>query len=87
VVWSLCIRDKSPWYPLDRRLGGPQSRSGHGLESNHGRPAGNPRLLNDSAGVAGNPTPVVFILCCAAYSGTSCVPGTQVINVFSVVTL
>jgi hypothetical protein len=21
---------KSPWYPLDRRLGGPQSRSGHG---------------------------------------------------------
>jgi hypothetical protein len=20
---------KSPWYPLDRRLGGPQSRSGH----------------------------------------------------------
>jgi hypothetical protein len=23
---------KSPWYPLDRRLGGPQSRSGHGGE-------------------------------------------------------
>jgi hypothetical protein len=22
----------SPWYPLDRRLGGPQSRSGHGGE-------------------------------------------------------
>jgi hypothetical protein len=21
---------KSPWYTLDRRLGGPQSRSGHG---------------------------------------------------------
>jgi hypothetical protein len=21
---------KSPWFPLDRRLGGPQSRSGHG---------------------------------------------------------
>jgi hypothetical protein len=23
---------KSPWYPLDRRLGGPQSRSGRGDE-------------------------------------------------------
>jgi hypothetical protein len=23
---------RSPWYPLDRRLGGPQSRSGHGGE-------------------------------------------------------
>jgi hypothetical protein len=23
---------KSPWYPLDRRLGGPQSRSGYGGE-------------------------------------------------------
>jgi hypothetical protein len=23
---------KSPWYPLDGRLGGPQSRSGHGGE-------------------------------------------------------
>jgi hypothetical protein len=23
---------KSPWYPLDRRLGGPQSRSGSGGE-------------------------------------------------------
>jgi hypothetical protein len=23
---------KSPWYPLDRRLGGPQSRSGRGGE-------------------------------------------------------
>jgi hypothetical protein len=26
---------KSPWYPLDRRLGGPQGHSGHsGLEKN-----------------------------------------------------
>jgi hypothetical protein len=23
---------KSPWYPLDRRLGGPQSQSGYGGE-------------------------------------------------------
>jgi hypothetical protein len=23
---------KSPWYPLDRRLGGPQSRSGRGVK-------------------------------------------------------
>jgi len=25
-------QEKSPWYPLDRRLGGPQSRSGRGGE-------------------------------------------------------
>jgi hypothetical protein len=25
---------KSPWYPLDRRLGGPQSRSGRGVGQN-----------------------------------------------------
>jgi hypothetical protein len=26
---ALYPRGKDPWYPLDRRLGGPQSRSGH----------------------------------------------------------
>jgi hypothetical protein len=26
---------KSPWYPLDMSLGGPQSRSGHGGEEKH----------------------------------------------------
>jgi hypothetical protein len=25
-------QEKSPWYPLDRRVGGPQSRSGRGGE-------------------------------------------------------
>jgi hypothetical protein len=25
-------QEKSPWYPLDKRLGGPQSRSGRGGE-------------------------------------------------------
>jgi hypothetical protein len=25
-------QEKNPWYPLDRRLGGPQSRSGRGGE-------------------------------------------------------
>jgi hypothetical protein len=29
---------KSPWYPLDRRLGGPQSRSGHGIEEKNSQP-------------------------------------------------
>jgi hypothetical protein len=29
---ALSPRGKDPWYPLDRRLGGPQSRSGHRLE-------------------------------------------------------
>jgi hypothetical protein len=29
---------KSPWYPLDRRLGGPQSRSGRGSEEKNSQP-------------------------------------------------
>jgi hypothetical protein len=29
---------KSPWYPLDRRLGGLQSRSGHGGEEKNSQP-------------------------------------------------
>jgi hypothetical protein len=31
--WSLYPQGKSPSYPLDRRLGGPQSRSGRGCVS------------------------------------------------------
>jgi len=26
------LSGKSPWYPIDRRMGGPQSRSGRGGE-------------------------------------------------------
>jgi hypothetical protein len=29
---------KSPWYPLDKRLGGPQSRSGRGGEEKNSQP-------------------------------------------------
>jgi hypothetical protein len=29
---------KSPWYPLDRRLGGPQSQSGCGSEGEYSSP-------------------------------------------------
>jgi hypothetical protein len=29
---------KSPWYPLDRRLGGPQSRSGRGVKEKNSQP-------------------------------------------------
>jgi hypothetical protein len=29
---------KSPWYPLDRRLGGPQSRSGRWGEEKNSQP-------------------------------------------------
>jgi hypothetical protein len=51
---------KSPWYPLDRRLGRPQSRSGRGGEDknsqtspgiepwNHDRPARSPALYRPS---------------------------------------
>jgi hypothetical protein len=31
-------KGKSPWYPLDRRLGGPQSRSGRGGEEKNSQP-------------------------------------------------
>jgi hypothetical protein len=35
------LQGKSPWYPLDRRLGGPQSHSGRGgLEKNSQPPPG-----------------------------------------------
>jgi hypothetical protein len=30
-------QEKSPWYPLDRRLGGPQSQSGRGGEEKNFR--------------------------------------------------
>jgi hypothetical protein len=32
MPWLLYPQGKSPWYPLDRRLGGPQSWSEHGGE-------------------------------------------------------
>jgi hypothetical protein len=31
-------QEKGPWYPLDRRLGGPQSRSGRGGEEKNSQP-------------------------------------------------
>jgi hypothetical protein len=34
----LYILGKSRWYPLDRRLGGPQSRSGRGGEEKNSQP-------------------------------------------------
>jgi hypothetical protein len=34
----LYSQGKSPWYPLDRRLGGPQSRSGRGGEEKNSHP-------------------------------------------------
>jgi hypothetical protein len=36
----LYLHGKNPWYPLDRRLGGPQSRSGCGGEENNSKPLG-----------------------------------------------
>jgi hypothetical protein len=31
-AWSLHLKGKNSQYPLDRRMGGPQSRYGHGGE-------------------------------------------------------
>jgi hypothetical protein len=36
--WPLYSQGKSSWYPLDRRLGGPQSRSGRGSEEENSQP-------------------------------------------------
>jgi hypothetical protein len=38
--WSLYSKGESPWYPLDRRLGGPRNRSGHGGEENNSQYCG-----------------------------------------------
>jgi hypothetical protein len=48
---------KSPWYPLDRRLGGPQSRSGRGGEEKIPSPRqeSNPRtpIVHKRQGISG----------------------------------
>jgi hypothetical protein len=35
---SFTPKERAPWYPLDRRLGGPQSRSGHSGEEKNSQP-------------------------------------------------
>jgi hypothetical protein len=35
----LYLRGKSPWYPLDKRLDEPQSRSGRGVEEKNSQPS------------------------------------------------
>jgi hypothetical protein len=38
MPWLLYLQGKCPWYPLDRRLGGSQSQSGHGGEEKNFQP-------------------------------------------------
>jgi hypothetical protein len=38
MLWLLYPKGNSPWYPLDRRLGGPQSQSGRGGEEKNSQP-------------------------------------------------
>jgi hypothetical protein len=38
VSGQLYPQGNSPWYPLDRRLGGPQSRSARGGEEKNSQP-------------------------------------------------
>jgi len=38
MPWSLYPQEKSPRYPLDSRLGGPQIQSGHGGEEKNSQP-------------------------------------------------
>jgi hypothetical protein len=44
------LPEKNPWYPLDRRLGGPQSRSGRGGEEKNSQPPPGIELLNPDRG-------------------------------------
>jgi hypothetical protein len=44
MPWLLYPQGKSPWYPLDRRLGGPQSRSGCGGEEKNPKPPSSNQL-------------------------------------------
>jgi hypothetical protein len=39
MPWPLHPQGKNPWYPLDRRLGGPQSQSGGSGEEKNLNPA------------------------------------------------
>jgi hypothetical protein len=47
----LYLQGKSPQYPLDRKLGGPQSRSWHGVEEKNSQPSSGiePRLSDHPA--------------------------------------
>jgi hypothetical protein len=38
MPWALYHQGKSPWFPLDRRLGEPQSLSGRGGEKENSQP-------------------------------------------------
>jgi hypothetical protein len=38
TLQPLYSQGKSPWYPLERRLSGPQSQSEHGGEEKNSRP-------------------------------------------------
>jgi hypothetical protein len=41
-VINLTTQGKNPWYPLDRRLGGPQSRFGRGGKDKNSHPLPGP---------------------------------------------
>jgi hypothetical protein len=45
MLKTLYPQGKSPWYPLNRRLGGPQSRFGHGGEEKNSQPLPGLKLL------------------------------------------
>jgi hypothetical protein len=38
MPWTLYPQEKNPWYPLDRRLVGPQRWSGHNGEEKNPQP-------------------------------------------------
>jgi hypothetical protein len=48
---QLYLQGKSPWYTLNMRIGGPQSRSGHGGEEKNSQPMPEqePPIINPAA--------------------------------------
>jgi hypothetical protein len=62
-------KEKSPWYPLDRRLGGPQRRSGRGGEEKNSQPPPGIEPKNpDSPAPSPAPSPALYRL---SYHGSS----------------
>jgi hypothetical protein len=58
---TLYPQGKNPWYPLDRRLGGPQSRSGRGGEKKNSQPPPGLRI-QEMPHVNKDPIPIIIFL-------------------------
>jgi len=49
MPWPLYFQGRSPWYPLNRRLGGPQSHSGHDIKKGNSQPLPGIKLFSSES--------------------------------------